>query len=94
MPMSPPTTASPPPTPPSADDTPGRQTYSGWLTATSAYTASTLVAASAGKLPLMELRLCVGLSSTGAKCGDIDNNNGGNATAYFSVNRLTNLPAP
>jgi hypothetical protein len=76
------------------DEDPSRQTYSGWLKATSAYTASSLVAASAGKLPLMELRLCTGLGGAGAKCGDIDNNNGGNPTAYFSVNRLTNLPAP
>ena len=40
----------------------------------------------------MELRLCVGLGNTGAKCGNINNNNGGNTTAYFSINRLTNLP--
>lgn len=77
-----------------ADDTPGRQNFSGYLMATSAYTTSALVGSSAGKLPLMELRLCVGLSGTGAKCGNIGNNNGGSATAYFSVNRLTNLPAP
>jgi hypothetical protein len=76
------------------DEDPSRQTYSGWLKATSAYTASSLVAASAGKLPLMELRLCTGLGGAGAKCGNIGNNNGGNPTAYFSVNQLTNLPSP
>jgi hypothetical protein len=76
------------------DNTPGRQTYSGWLMATSAYTASTLVAASSGKLPLMELRVCVGLSFSGDKCGDIVDNNGGNPSSYYSINRLTNLPSP
>ena len=79
-----------------ADNTPGRQTFSGWLMASSSYTPSTLLAASSGKLPLMELRVCVGLSGIGpaAKCGNINNNNGGAATAYFSINRLTNLPSP
>ncbi len=76
------------------DDDPTRQTYSGWLMAKSSYTGSSLVAASSGKLPLMELRLCVGLAGTGAKCGNVNNNNGGKATGYFSVNQLTNLPAP
>jgi hypothetical protein len=76
------------------DDNPSRQTYSGWLMARSAYTASPLVANSSGHPPLMELRLCVGLSGTGARCGNVDNNNSGKATPYFSVNRLTNLPSP
>jgi hypothetical protein len=75
------------------DEDPDRQTYSGWLKATSAYTASSLVAASSGKLPLMELRLCVGVGS-GDECGDIDDNNGGDPTSYYSVNRLINLPSP
>lgn len=74
-----------------ADDTSGRQNFSGWLMATSTNTASALVAASAGALPQMELRLCAGLANSGAKCGNISNNNGGKATAYFSINRLTNL---
>ena len=76
-----------------ADDTSGRQTYSGWLMAQSAVTPSALVTSSAGTLPQMELRLCAGLASnTGptSKCGTITNNNGGAATAYFSINRLTN----
>jgi hypothetical protein len=77
-----------------ADNTSGRQTYSGWLMATSAFTASTLLAAQANSLPLTELRLCVGRPSSGARCGNLGNNNGGNTTAYFSVNRLTNLPGP
>lgn len=76
------------------DENPIRQTFSGWLKATPTNTVSALVSASAGKLPVMELRLCVGLAGTGAKCGNVKNNNGGNATAYFSVNQLTNLPAP
>lgn len=76
------------------DKTPGRQNFSGWLMATSAYSTSTLVAASSGQLPLMELRLCVGLGNAGNHCGNINNNNGGNATKFFSVNRLTNLPLP
>jgi hypothetical protein len=75
------------------DNTAGRQNYSGWLMAASSYTPSTLLSASSGKLPLMELRLCVGLNNNG-KCGNITSNNGGGATAYFSVNRLTNLPSP
>ena len=70
-----------------------RQANSGWLMATSSYNASSLVIGSAGTLPLMELRLCVGLVS-GGKCGNINNNNGGKTTAYYSVNRLTNLPSP
>jgi hypothetical protein len=74
--------------------TAGGQTYSGWLMATSAYTPSSLVAASSGKLPLMELRVCVGLGWAGASCGNIFSNNGGNTTPYFSIARLTNLPSP
>src|SRR5262249_40501734 len=77
-----------------ADDTSGRQTFSGWLMAASTYTPSGLLTASSGKLPLMELRLCAGLSSSSSKCGHITSNNGGSPTAYFSVNRLTNLPSP
>ncbi len=77
-----------------ADDRPGRNSFSGWLMATSAYTASSLVASSAGKLPSMELRVCVGRSYSGHNCGNISNNNGGNTTAYYSINRLTNLPSP
>jgi len=73
------------------DENPSRQTFSGWLKATSTFTASSLVTE---KLPQMELRLCVGLNNAGAKCGNINNNNGGNQTAYFSVNQLTNLPMP
>jgi hypothetical protein len=77
-----------------AQDSRGGQTYSGWLQATSAFTASTLLSSQASSLPLMELRLCVGLGSSGAKCGNLSNNNGGNTTAYFSINQLTNLPGP
>jgi hypothetical protein len=77
-----------------ADDNPTRQNYSGWLMATSVNGTSALVGASSGKLPIMELRLCVGLNGTGAKCGNVNNNNGGRATTYFSVNQLTNLPSP
>jgi hypothetical protein len=76
-----------------ADDTRGRQIYSGWLMATSAYTGSSVVNGINTHLPLEELRLCVGLNNTGAKCGNILNNNGGKTTGYFSVNRLTNLPS-
>jgi hypothetical protein len=75
-----------------ADNTPGRQNFSGWLMATSAYTGSTLVNGINSHLPLEELRLCVGLNNAGAKCGNINNSNGGKTTGYFSVNRLTNLP--
>ncbi|MBA2588136.1 MAG: hypothetical protein H0U98_05860 [Alphaproteobacteria bacterium] len=74
--------------------TAGGQTYSGWLLATSVNTTSALVANSSGKLPLLEMGLCVGLGNSGAKCGNLNNNNGGNTTAYFSVNHLTNLPLP
>lgn len=77
-----------------ADNRPGRQNFSGYLMATSAFTASTLLAGQANSLPLMELRLCVGRGSAGSNCGNINNNNGGNATKYFSVSRLTNLPGP
>jgi len=75
-----------------ADDTPGRQNFSGWLMATSTVSSSTLVSGLNGHLPLMELRVCVGLLTSGSQCGNIFINNGGNATAYFSINRLTNLP--
>lgn len=74
-----------------ADDTLGRQNYSGWLMAASAYSASALVARSAGALPQMEMRLCAGLDKAGDKCGDVGHNNGGKATTYFSINRLTNI---
>jgi hypothetical protein len=74
----------------SPDDTAGRQTYSGWLMATTGISASTLLASSAGTLPRLELRLCVGRPS-GASCGFLSINNGGNATKYFSINRLTTL---
>jgi|1185.fasta_scaffold65723_2 hypothetical protein len=75
-----------------ADNTPGRQTYSGWLMATSAYSSSSLVSGLNSHLPLMELRLCVGLSNTNSQCGNLSSNNGGVTTAYFSINRLANLP--
>lgn len=74
------------------DNTAGRQTYSGWLMATSSVNGSSLVSGLNGHLPLMELRVCIGLSSSGAHCGNLSSNNGGYTTAYFSINRLTNLP--
>ena len=76
-----------------AEDDRSSQTFSGWLMAQSTATPSALVTSSAGSLPQMELRLCVGLASnTGpsSKCGASSSNNGGNATQYFSINRLTN----
>ena len=75
-----------------ADNTAGRQQFSGWLMATSAYSSSSLVSGLNSHLPIMELRLCVGLSNTNSQCGNISSNNGGFTTAYFSINRLTNLP--
>jgi len=75
-----------------ADNTPGRQQFSGWLMATSSYSSSSVVSGINNHLPLMELRLCVGLNNSGAPCGNIVNNNGGNTTGYYSINRLTNLP--
>ena len=50
-----------------ADNTPGRQTYSGWLMATSAYSSSSLVSGLNSHLPIMELRLCVGLGNTNSQ---------------------------
>jgi hypothetical protein len=75
------------------DDRVTGNSTAGYLMATTSYTPSPLLAASSGKLPLMELRLCVGLAS-GDKCGPIGSNNGGKTTAYFSIGRLTNLPSP
>ena len=75
-----------------ADNTSGRQQFSGWLMATSSYSTSSLVAGLNNHLPVMELRLCVGLGSANSHCGNLNNNNGGNTTAYFSIERLTNLP--
>ncbi len=75
-----------------ADNTPGRQNFSGWLMATSSYSSSSLVSNLNSHLPIMELRVCVGLASASAGCGNIGSNNGGNTTAYFSIDRLTNLP--
>ena len=75
-----------------ADNTPGRQNYSGWLMATSAYSSSSLVSGLNSHLPVMELRLCVGLFNSNSQCGNLGSNNGGATTAYFSINRLTNLP--
>lgn len=75
--------------------TAGGQNFSGWLTATSAFTPSALVVSSAGaKLPQMQMGICVGLSSANQTGGNIGNNNGGQTTAYFSVNQLVNLPIP
>jgi hypothetical protein len=76
------------------DNNPLRQNFSGWLMATSSVSSSALVSGMNSHLPIMELRLCVGRPAGGgpaAKCGNIANNNGGNTTSYFSVNRLTNL---
>jgi Tfp pilus assembly protein PilX len=75
-----------------ADNTAGRQQFSGWIMATSAYSSSSLVSGLNSHLPVMELRLCVGLFNSGSQCGNISSNNGGYTTAYFSINRLTNLP--
>ncbi len=75
-----------------ADNTPGRQQFSGWLMATSGYSSSSLVSGLNSHLPVMELRLCVGLLTASSHCGNISSNNGGWTTAYFSINRLTNLP--
>jgi hypothetical protein len=75
-----------------ADNTPGRQQFSGWLMATSSYSSSSLVAGLNSHLPVMELRLCAGLGNTNSHCGNLNNNNGGSTTAYFSVDRLTDLP--
>jgi hypothetical protein len=75
-----------------ADNMPGRQTFSGWLMATSSVSSSSVVSGLNSHLPLMELRVCVGLSNSGSQCGNLGSNNGGFATAYFSINRLTNLP--
>jgi len=75
-----------------ADSTPGRQQFSGWLMATSSYSSSSVVAGLNSHLPVMELRLCVGLGNTNSHCGNLNNNNGGATTAYFSIDRLSNLP--
>jgi hypothetical protein len=78
----------------SKDDRVTGNSTAGYLMATADYTASTLLTKSGGKLPRMELRLCVGLSAAGANCGNIGTGNGGNTTAFFSINRLTNLRSP
>ena len=74
------------------DNMPGRQQFSGWLMATSSYSTSSLVAGLSSHLPVTELRLCVGLGNANSHYGNLNNNNGGNTTAYFSIDRLTNLP--
>lgn len=74
------------------DNTAGRQNFSGWLMATTSVSSSSLVSGLNSHLPIMELRLCVGLGNSGSHCGTLSHNNGGYATAYFSINRLTNLP--
>jgi hypothetical protein len=74
------------------DSTPSRQQFSGWLMATSSYSTSSLVAGLSSHLPAMELRLCVGLDNANSHCGNLNDNNGGDTTAYFSIDRLTNLP--
>ncbi|MBV9549430.1 MAG: hypothetical protein JO256_07135 [Alphaproteobacteria bacterium] len=75
------------------DGVPGQHNFSNYLMATSSYTASSLVAASAGTLPLLELRFCE-VPSQGAHCGLITNNNGSNRYQYFTIRKLTNLPSP
>jgi hypothetical protein len=74
------------------DEDPTRQTYSGWLKMTPSVTSSTLTSGIESHPPLMELRLCVGLSGANTRCGNIDVNNDGTPTGYFSISRLTNLP--
>lgn len=74
------------------DNTAGRQPYSGWLMATTTVGGSSLVSGLNNHLPIMELRLCVGRPFSWSGCGNLSANNGGNPTAYFSINRLTNLP--
>jgi hypothetical protein len=73
------------------DPTPGRQVHSGWLMATASISSSSLVSGLNSHLPAMELRFCAGLTSSGANCGAVTNNNGGSKTSYFSISRLTNL---
>src|SRR3569833_129172 len=75
-----------------ADNTAGRHQFSGWIMATSEYSSSSLVSGLNGHLPIMELRLCVGLFNTNSQCGNLSSNNGGYTTAYFSINRKTNQP--
>ena len=77
-----------------ADDRPGRQNFSGYIMATSVLTKSALISGSAGNLPLLQLRLCAGLSSPTGSCGPIGSNNGGASTPNYSINRLANLPGP
>jgi hypothetical protein len=74
-----------------ADDTAGRAVNSGWLMGSTTVSSSTVVSGLNGHLPKMELRLCVGLANSGSHCGAVNHNNGGATTAYFSVDRLTNL---
>ncbi len=73
------------------DPNPLRQAHSGWIMATATISSSSLVSGLNSNLPAMELRLCVGLTSFGAHCGPIANNNGGARSSYFSISRLTNL---
>jgi hypothetical protein len=75
------------------DDSTSRHNYSGHLMITSSYPtsgASTLAILSGAPTRFMpyQLRFCAGLSNSGSSCGNISNNNGGNATGYYSVKRL------
>lgn len=75
------------------DDNPSRQTYSGHLMVTSSYpTSGVSTLGILHNLPNrfmpLQLRICTGLSQYNSTCPSITNNNGGNATGYYSVKRL------
>jgi hypothetical protein len=75
------------------DDSTSRHTYSGHLMITSSYPttgASTLgiLSGAPNRFMPLQLRFCAGLNNSGSSCGTIGNNNGGNATGYYSVKRL------
>jgi hypothetical protein len=80
------------------DDDPLRQAFSGHLMMTSSYPTtgvSTLPVLSglAQRFTPYELRFCTGLASAYAPCGEISNNNGGQPTGFYSVQRLYRMPS-
>ena len=75
------------------DDDPARHNFSGHLMISSSYPTSgvstlEILSGLPDRFLPYQLRFCAGLALASSTCGAIGNNNGGSATAYYSVKRL------
>jgi hypothetical protein len=78
-----------------ADDTAGRNTYSGRLMMKAAYSGTQssfgILNGASTRMGPLEMRVCVGLSTSTSTCGALGSDNGGVPTSFYSVGRLTTL---